>query len=224
LTRTRQDDVGGELVRTLEACWVRIRARHHDLPPAVLVTGSGTLGVRSGLRLGHFAASRWQGAGDGSLAEVFIGGEGAARGARDVLATLLHEATHALADQRGVKDTSRQGRYHNRRFKALAAELGLHVVHDPSLGWSPTTLTDATAAVYAQEIAALDAALTAYRMAEPLPPPRRPGSVACVCTCARRIRIAPSVLALGLVICAVCGDPFEPDARGGVTSRGWWLF
>ena len=41
------------------------------------------------------------------LPEVFVGDEGLARGPADVLGTLLHEAAHALADVRGIKDTSR---------------------------------------------------------------------------------------------------------------------
>ncbi len=35
------------------------------------------------------------------------------RGAADVLGTLLHETAHALAHVRDIKDTSRQGRWHN---------------------------------------------------------------------------------------------------------------
>jgi len=46
---------------------------------------------------------------------------------RDVLGTLLHEAAHGMAATRQIKDTSRQGRYHNRRFAELAAELGITV-------------------------------------------------------------------------------------------------
>ena len=39
---------------------------------------------------------------------------------------MLHEAAHALATRRGIKDTSAAGnRYHNKWFVALAAELGL---------------------------------------------------------------------------------------------------
>ena len=34
---------------------------------------------------------------------------------RRMLATLLHEAAHALARVREIQDTSRQGRYHNQR-------------------------------------------------------------------------------------------------------------
>ena len=74
------------------------------------------------------------------LPEVFVGGEGLVRGAADVLGTLLHEAAHALAHVRDIKDTSRQGRWHNARFKALAEEVGIEVAKDPRSGWSPTTL------------------------------------------------------------------------------------
>ena len=61
-----------------------------------------------------------------------MGGEGLRRGARAVLGTLLHEAAHGVATTRGIKDTSRQGRYHNRRFAELAAELGITV--EPARG------------------------------------------------------------------------------------------
>ena len=79
-----------------------------------------------------------------ALAEVFVGGEGLALGAVDVLGTLLHEATHALAHVRGVQDTSRQGRYHNRRFRDLAEEIGLDVREVPVIGWSDTHVPEAT--------------------------------------------------------------------------------
>ena len=215
MTRECQDAVGGDLVRALEACWDEIRARHPEVPEAVLITGSGTIGGQAGTRLGHFAASRWHTTADHELGEVFVGGEGLARGASDVLATLLHEAAHALAAERRIKDTSRQGRYHNRLFKALAEELGLHVEHHPTLGWSPTTLPDLTAERYARSIAVLAQALTAYRAGEPTPSRRRRSSLACVCDCGRRIWIAPSVLALGPIICGVCSEPFEPISDGG---------
>ena len=39
---------------------------------------------------------------------------------------MLHDAVHALAHVRGVKDTSRGGKYHNKReFVTLAAQPGL---------------------------------------------------------------------------------------------------
>jgi hypothetical protein len=55
------------------------------------------------------------------------------RGPADVLGTLLHEAAHAVAHVRGIKDSSRRGCWTNTRFKALAEELGIEVTKDPLL-------------------------------------------------------------------------------------------
>lgn len=195
----------------------------------VLVLGAGS-GQRSGaLKLGHFAALRWTTTTDGAdngacfdgangaepLAEVFVGGEGLARGPGEVLATLLHEAAHALADVRGIKDTSRQGRWHNAKFKALGEELGIEVTKDPRLGWSPTTLRPATRALYASMIDQLGSALRLHRAMEasgPATTTKKTGPSACMCGCPRRIRVAPSVLELGPIICGVCDRPFSHEA------------
>src|SRR3954452_692141 len=118
------------LVRAVEEVWGAIQRRHSGVPPGVVTLGAGSVGVPRGvLKLGHFAADRWTagGAGSAAVAELFVGGEGLAQGAESVLATLLHEAAHGLADVRVVQDTSRQGRYHNTRYKALGEELGLVV-------------------------------------------------------------------------------------------------
>jgi hypothetical protein len=64
--------------------------------------------------LGYHAPYRWQIAAEAKAqAELFIVGELLAKDGRKILHTLLHEAAHALAEVRGIKDTSRQGRYHN---------------------------------------------------------------------------------------------------------------
>lgn len=139
--------MAARLVAALEACWRAIRRHHPEIPPAMLVVAAGFDARRH--KLGHFAAERWWHARkDGALPEVLIGGEGLERGPEPVFATLLHEAAHALADAREIQDTSRQGRYHNLRFRALAEELGLVVTPAPGIGWSATTLPAATAALY----------------------------------------------------------------------------
>lgn len=200
------------LISAIDRGWSAIRRRHPDVPEVVIALGAGSGSQRS-LRLGHFAAERWQ-RGDGRLPELFIGGEGLSRGAREVMGTLLHEGAHGVASTRGIGDTSRQGRWHNARFRNLAAELGLDVAKVASLGWSGTTVPDATAALYRSEIRRLDAAITAYRRAE-----RGNGrggrvssnnGVAARCECGRRIRVAESVLALGPIMCSLCGSDFEP--------------
>jgi hypothetical protein len=233
--------ISSPMVAVLEVAWSAIQAHHPELPEVVIVLGAGS-GSGSGLTLGHFAAMRWrapepdadieQGGGqdyeqtqieeaavDHRWAEVFIGGEGLARGPADVLATLLHEAAHALAHVRGIKDTSRQGRWHNARFKAVAEEVGIAVAKDPRLGWSPTTLTTAAHAAYRQVIADLGSVLRLHRAVELSGSGvKKPGPPPCVCGCGRKIRVAPSVLAQGPIVCGICdGDflPEEPDADPG---------
>lgn len=212
------------------------RKRHADVPAAVVILGAGSIGAPKGtLTLGHFAARRWQQGEDGSpLAEIFVGGEGLALGAVGVLGTLLHEAAHAAAHTRGIKDTSRAGRYHNRRYKEVAEELGIQVTQTASIGWSDTTVPDATRAEYSPTLAALTEALTWYRQSEGALLPTAAGGendsdsdeagtdgsrksnnngVACTCGCGRRIRVAPSVLDAGPITCGVCGSGFEPPAE-----------
>lgn len=202
-----------ELVAALDRAWAAIQARHPEVPDVVLTIGSGTLGRRAGQeRLGHFAADRWQRGDDPArVPELFVGGEGLRRGAADVLATLLHEAAHGLAHTRGIKDTSRQGRYHNARYQALALELGLLVEEVGAIGWSATRLPPSTAQLYHRELAGIQRALVAYRHPETRDegkPKSNNGTVA-RCDCGRQFRITRTVLNLAPITCAACGSPFE---------------
>ncbi|MGH3525753.1 MAG: hypothetical protein ACRDQ6_00380 [Pseudonocardiaceae bacterium] len=199
-----------QLVASVTATWRAIKARHAEVPDVVLTLGSGTIGVKPGqARLGHFAAARWQ-RGDEALAELFVGGEGLRRGAGALLATLIHEAAHGVACVRGVKDTSRGGKYHNKKFKDIAESMGVVIAHDPVTGFSPTTLPPSTAAVYRPELAALEAAITAYRHAEVAGVSRPTASnyVKAQCQCPRVIRVGKTVLAQDPIICGGCGMDF----------------
>lgn len=210
---TKVENVATELVRAIDVVWQGIRRRHTDVPDVMITVGSGTLGAKPGqARLGHFAAARWQREGE-SLPELFVSGEGLQRGATDVLGTLLHEAAHGLASVREIKDTSRQGRYHNKRFKDLGAELGLELTEDPSIGWSITSVPAATAAEYAEELAALTAALVIYRHAEIRPTSKSKSTnlAVAVCLCPRKIRVAKSTLAEAPITCGKCGADFEAE-------------
>jgi hypothetical protein len=220
LTRTCQDGAGftiASVIQALEDAWTDIRSRHTDVPHAVLVVASGST-ARSQLVLGHFAGGRWQ-HGDARLPEVLVSGEGLRRPVPEVLTTLLHEATHGLAHTRGIKDTSRQGRWHNKHFAVLAIELGLIPHKDPTLGWSPCTLPPVTADIYADTLDRLTAALSVFRHPEPagLGSGRTSSNnaVACECDCARRIRVAATVYDAGPITCGVCGANFRPTEPGG---------
>ncbi len=207
------------LVAALERAWQTIRDRHQDVPPAVLIVGSGTTSKSAAVTLGHFAAQRWQRAdGEGATVhEVLIGGEGLKLGADEVLATLLHEGAHALALARGIKDTSRQGRYHNRKFKALAEELGLQIAEAPGIGWSATVLPAETAERYRGTLDDLADAITLHRRPEGqrgAPTPSR-NAIAAVCGCGRRVRVAPTTLDAGAIVCALCASEFTRENPEG---------
>jgi hypothetical protein len=76
------------------------------------------------------------------LPEVFVGGEGLARGPAEVLGTLLHEASHALGHVRGIK-------------AGAMAQRPVQVTKDSRIGWSSTTIPANTRETYAAVIAEL---------------------------------------------------------------------
>ncbi|WP_141857614.1 hypothetical protein [Kribbella jejuensis] len=212
LTRKRQHEyTTAELVSALEAAWTAIRTNHKEIPAVVIIVGSGTASKQA--KYGHFAAARWQ-HGEQALAEVLVSGEGLKRPVEEVFTTLLHEAAHALANVREIKDTSRQGRWHNQKFAALASELGLDTKKDDRIGWSPCTLRAETAATYKSVLTDLKKALIAYRHPEMTGGQAKKNNnnaIACACQCPRRIRVAKAVLEEGDITCGVCESTFEPD-------------
>jgi hypothetical protein len=158
-TAVAENHTGSAVVMTLEKVWARIREDHPELPEVVIITGSGLLG---GSKWGHFRAEGWKIREEGAALkrhELFLAGEALAKGARQVLQTMLHEAAHTLAKVRGQQDTSRQGRWHNATFRKTAEEMGLEhraSTADKSHGFSFVTLTTETAERYADLLAELD--------------------------------------------------------------------
>jgi curved DNA-binding protein CbpA len=201
--------MASRIIKVLEDTWMEIRRWNPEIPPVVIIIASGTDGKQT--RLGHHAPGRWNVAGE-QLTEIMISGEGLRRTAREVLATLLHEAAHALAHARGIKDTSRQGRYHNTKFKKCAEEVGLAVEHDDNFGWSVTTITPATELAYAHQLQALTDAMTLWRHGETPAGPKARRShnlIAAICPCGRSIRVAASTLAEAPITCQACDQDFQ---------------
>lgn len=74
--------------------------------------------------------------------EINIGAGTLDRPIENVVATLQHEMVHYYCYVKEIKDTSRGGQYHNKRFKAEAEKRALQIDYDGRIGWSITSPTE----------------------------------------------------------------------------------
>jgi hypothetical protein len=192
------------------ACWP---------PPPPGRTRGGRVGRagddRQGAKLGHFAAGAWQ-HGEDQVSELFLGGENLQADVSTVLVTVLHEAAHGIAHTRQIKDTSRQGRYHNHRYRTLAVEVGLEVTQHSQFGWTlHNALPETTATRYRTDLTRLAAALVAHRrtFSRAASDGRKDNDngITATCGCPRKIRSSGTSWAAGPILRGVCGQPFHTD-------------
>ena len=217
-----------ELTIALSAVWKAVQAHHPEVPHVVLLAAPNPHGNMN--VLGHFAALRWNatpGHG-GILHEVVVVAEHLNRSAEDVVATLIHEAAHALDFTRGIHDCSRS-QYHNRKFEAAAKELGLDVTQVPHYGFAQTKMQPETSQRYHAETEALQEVLMHRRpMVSASKPagtgagdgrgsesddtdPPKPGGryKKASCACPFNIRVARTTIAATTIRCDSCGEPFQ---------------
>lgn len=74
--------------------------------------------------------------------ELNLGAGTLDRPIENVVATVLHEMVHLFCLKNDIKDTSRGGTYHNKRFKGEAEKRDLHIEYDSRIGWSVTHPTE----------------------------------------------------------------------------------
>lgn len=74
------------------------------------------------------------------------------RSVEDTIVTLMHEMVHLYNIQHNIKDTTRSGIYHNKRFKEAAEAHGLEVEQIDKIGWSRTTAKPQTKQWIAENI------------------------------------------------------------------------
>ena len=88
---------------------------------------------------GHITCSKvWQAGGENKY-EINISSATLDRPIEETASTLLHEMVHEHCMETGIKDTSNNGIYHNRRFKEQAEAHGLTVDHHEKYGWTITS-------------------------------------------------------------------------------------
>ncbi len=106
------------------------------LPEAVITIQS------SQRTYGHITVGEvWRDEGD-TYHEINISAEYLNRPVENIISTLLHEMCHLYAMENGIKETSNNGRYHNKRFKEIAEARDLKISHQRYIGWSVTEPTE----------------------------------------------------------------------------------
>jgi hypothetical protein len=151
------------LLEAARRCADVLPGLYEVLQDNVVVTSGGT----AKWALGWFQQAAWR-HGERRLDEVFVNADRSRAhpgmmSAEDVLVTLLHEGCHVYAQANGIRDTSRDGRYHNRRFGELAVAIGLTVVPDPVIGHETPGLAASAYVKYADLLAELEDGLVLTR-------------------------------------------------------------
>lgn len=109
--------------------------------PVITVAPDTTSGA-----YGWFTTWRAWEDGNGGYYEINICAESLTRPFKDTVGTLLHEMAHLYAQMNDIKDTSRGGTYHNKRFKQIAEAHGLLIGNTEKYGWTDTSLSPETEA------------------------------------------------------------------------------
>lgn len=91
---------------------------------------------------GHVTCSKvWKSKGVAKY-ELNIGAGTLDRPIENVVSTMLHEMVHLYHFMHDIQDCSRNGTYHNKKFKEKAESVGLHIEHHPTYGWTITSPTE----------------------------------------------------------------------------------
>jgi hypothetical protein len=202
------------LTSALERCWTAIRTVHPDVRDAAIVVYLHPRGDRRG----HFVDGAWTTSDHNQLDEVHVSSHILDEGAQSVFRTLLHEACHSIARTRSIDECSRQGRYHNWRFAALAHNIGLVTASDTVCGCVTPAITDAAQVQYANAIEELHNAIGLWRgLQQPGQVTRKPkkrtssGNKLVCPRCRRVIRASNKTLQGGAIRCVPCGKDFVLD-------------
>ena len=181
------------ILSALDAALTIVRETNKDIPTALAVV----ISTGRGKFHGSFQASQWEDTDEsgqvlGKRHELVMSSESLARGGKDTLVTLIHEAMHAQAHATGVKDTSRQGRFHNDKFRSLAEGAGLTCTKDSGGSTTTTGLQTWAEKLYAPVIAALDEVLTTHRIKVTDKPVSAKSTVRVQCGCQSPVTLPSS--------------------------------
>jgi rubrerythrin len=121
----------------------------------------------------------------------------------NICETMIHEMVHLLNVQHDIQDTSRNGFYHNKRFKKTAEDHGLIVEKTSKYGWSMTKLND-DSLEYIKTIDKQNFTLFRSKLPKKLGKGSKAKKYVCEC-CGAIIRATKEVN----VTCSDCNQPFK---------------
>lgn len=208
-------DRASSAVGALEAAWKALQKLWPEIPPAVLTFVDASSRSR---RHGYFARSTWKkrrgAAHEVAISPKLIGHP------KDLLATMLHEAAHAVLHEAGRNGGLGSSRYyHTKEFRDQCQRFGLKCEFlNTRYGWTLTSWPKSRVPVRYRTIRArlrrnLPAGTGGHvpvkAIGRPLP---LTGHTMLVCGCDggnRTIYVKKSVLEKGGVMCSFCGQAFE---------------
>lgn len=198
------------IITALETAWKKIQTINPDTRDCIITIHITPADKRGYMTRGYFWCDSFISSNDESKAdEIYINTAILNEGSRSILRTLLHEAAHSINFKRGIKDVTRQNRYHNGAFKKTAEEVGLITDNDKSLGIVTPDITEETVKKYSSILKLLESALSVYQNSTTTIKPKQPSrSLKAVCKCGRIIRITKSVYKQGSIKCGVCKSNF----------------
>ncbi|MGW7270801.1 hypothetical protein ACWGH5_09800 [Streptomyces sp. NPDC054864] len=199
---------GPRIIAAIETAWEVLQESHPELPDVYVIVDN------AGARHNLVTPDRLEA--DMRL-ELPVHRDAIAAGPRAVLEAVLHVATHALCQVRGVSETSNRGMRHNKHFRDAAVELGMKwPTGEPphaTKGFSPVPLTPEAESGYAPLVAALGKSLDGVVVGVAESPAKGKSgtrlTLQCECTDpVRTFQIGPRIASVGPIVCGVCGAEF----------------
>lgn len=200
------------ILEALNNAFISIRVKHPAIPNVVIVVGTS-----SSAKHGHYYPDSWGGKSN-AVHELMLSGQSLHRGAVPVFGTLLHEAVHVYCDSVGIKDTSRNGRWHNDRFRKVGEEFGLILTHSATIGWSTTDVPESTQAEYRAEIALIKKSLRTFRKPEPSALQTKKTTIRVGTVSGRKVTVPIVFFEQGGFFDAATGELFVPLDQIGQTN------
>ena len=218
MNKTNSHDRGSTATKCLEEAWAQLRLLIPRLPNAVIVLIDAATRQH---RRGHFAQSTWKSRGRSNSHEIGISPVLFEHPA-ELLATMLHEAAHALNHENRIRDCSDRY-YHRKEFRDTCLSLGLACwFTNTRYGFASTSWpeTGAIPACYSSILDHLTMGMPrgaglrqlAKARGKPLP---KSGHVRLMCRCRRVIYAGRTVADQGAISCSICRTDFRRVQKRG---------